>query len=108
MYHLSGITLFGPGLQIHLYGSRGTIKIEFVDGQEIVSHGRATDKELQVMEIPDEEKGAWNVEQDFIDAIRGKQKVTLTDFKTGVKYMEFTEAVSRSAAENAPVTLPIE
>ncbi len=108
MYHLSGVTLFGPGMQIHLYGSRGTIKVEFVDGQEKVSCGRADDKELQIMEIPEEEKGSWNVEQDFVDAIRGNKKVTLTDFKTGVKYMEFVEAVSRSAEANAPVPLPLE
>ncbi len=108
MYHLSGIVLFGPGLQIHLYGSRGTIKIEFVDGEEKVTYGRAQDSELQVMEIPEDERGAWNVEQDFIDAIQGNKPVTLTDFKSGVKYMEFIEAVSRSAEENAPISLPLE
>ena len=108
MYHLSGVILFGPGLQIHLYGSRGTIKIEFVDGEEKVMYGRADDTELQVMEIPEEERGAWNVEQDFIDAIRGKKPVTLTDFKSGVKYMEFVEAVARSAEANAPISLPLE
>ena len=108
MYHLSGVILFGPGMQIHLYGSRGTIKIEFVDGVEKVWHGRAGDESLQLLEIPDEELGAWRVEQDFIEAIRGEKKVELTDFKTGVKYMEFVEAVSRSDEANAPVTLPLD
>src|SRR5437773_856360 len=28
LYHVSGVTRFGPGTQIHLYGSEGTIKIE--------------------------------------------------------------------------------
>lgn len=108
LYHLSGIALFGPGLQIHLYGSRGTIKVSFADGQEVVHYGRADDKELSLLEIPEDEKGAWTVEQDFIDAIRGNKKVTLTDFKTGVKYMEFVEAVARSAEENAPVSFPLD
>lgn len=108
LYHLSGVALFGPGLQIHLYGSRGTIKIEFKEGQEFVHYGRADDQELTLLQIPDEDKGGWNVEQDFVDAIRGKKKVTLTDFKTGVKYMEFIEAVALSADENRPVTFPVE
>lgn len=108
MYHLSGVLLFGPGLQIHLYGSRGTIKVEFVNGEERVLYARADDEALTVLEIPEDDKGAWNVEQDFIEAIRGKQKVTLTDFKTGVKYMEFVEAVARSCDENQPVSLPLE
>lgn len=108
IYHFSGVILFGPGLQIHLYGSRGTIKVEFVNGEEKVWHGRAGDPGLQLLEIPKEEQGRWNVEQDFIDAIRGTKKVELTDFKTGVKYMEFLEAVARSAEANGPVELPLE
>ncbi|MEW4489748.1 Gfo/Idh/MocA family oxidoreductase [Thalassoglobus sp. JC818] len=108
MYHLSGVILFGPGLQIHLYGSRGTMKIEFVNGEEVVWHGRAGDEELQRLEIPEEELGRWQVEEDFVAAIRGKRKVDLTDFETGVKYMEFVEAVSMSAESNQPVELPLD
>lgn len=108
MYHLSGVILFGPGLQIHLYGSRGTIKIEFNDGNEKVWYGRADDKEMSILEIPEEEKGSWNVEADFIESIRGNKKVSLTDFKTGVEYMEFVEAVALSASSNQPVSLPLE
>lgn len=108
MYHLSGVALFGPGLAIHLYGSRGTIKVEFEDGKETVWHGRADDKEMSILELPEEEKGAWNVEADFIKSIRGNKKVDLTDFKTGVQYMEFVEAVALSAATNQAVTFPLE
>lgn len=108
LYHLSGVILFGPGLQIHLYGSRGTIKVEFRDGEEKVWCGRADDSELKLLEIPAEERGAWHVEADFINAIRNKTPVTLTDFKTGVKYMEFLEAVHRSAEQNSPVELPLD
>lgn len=108
IYHLSGVILFGPGLQIHLYGSRGTIKVEFANGEEKAWFGRAEDDELTLMKIPEEERGCWEVEADFIAAIRGEKKVSLTDFKTGVRYMEFVEAVARSAANNAPVELPLD
>ena len=42
-----------------------------------------------------------------VSAIRGLERVTRTDFATGVRYMEFTEAVARSAALNQPVDLPL-
>jgi hypothetical protein len=37
------------------------------------------------------------VEADFVASIRSGTPVQLTDFATGVAYMEFTEAVARSA-----------
>jgi predicted dehydrogenase len=108
LYHISGVILFGPGMQIHLYGSRGTIKVEFHNGRERVLTGRAGDADLAELEIPEEERGAWEVEADFIAAIRGERKVELTDFATGVKYTEFLEAVARSGEANKPVSLPLE
>lgn len=108
IYHMSGTVLFGPGIQIHLYGSRGTVKIQFADGKEIVNCGRAGDSGLQQLDMPAEEQGRWQVEADFIAAIRGERQVTLTDFKTGVEYMEFTEAVSLSIERGAAVALPLD
>ncbi|HWL09606.1 MAG TPA: Gfo/Idh/MocA family oxidoreductase [Planctomicrobium sp.] len=107
-YHFSGIALFGPGLQIHIYGSRGTVKVHFVDGEERIYAARSEDAEIKEMKIPAEELGSWQVESDFIAAIRGEKKVTLTDFASGVKYMEFLEAVALSAEANEPVSLPLE
>ncbi len=105
LYHLSGIDLFGPGMQIHLYGCRGTIKFLFKPEERLLI-GRAGDAELKEVEIPAEKLGGWRVEEEFIGAIRGDENVCLTNFATGVKYMEFTEAVQRSAAANQPVDLP--
>ena len=106
MYHISGVIQFGPGLQIHMYGSRGTIKVEFGD-EERVYVGRIGDDELKRLEIPEEQRGGWNVEADFIQSIREQKPATLTDFETGVAYMEFLEAVWLSAERNAPVELPL-
>jgi predicted dehydrogenase len=108
IYHMSGTALFGPGMQIHLYGSRGTIKIEFNQGQEKVWCGRAGDPALQEVEIRAEDQGRWQVEEDFIAAIRKERKVTLVDFETALEYMEFTEAVALSLGRDAPVYLPLE
>jgi predicted dehydrogenase len=106
LYHMSGVCLFGPGSQIHLYGSEGTIKYQMVPVERLLT-GRAGDKQLLEFEVPKEQRGGWRVEAEFIGAIRGDEKIRFTDFATGVKYMEFTEAVARSAKTNTPVSLPL-
>jgi predicted dehydrogenase len=105
IYHMSGITMFGPGKQIHLYGTRGTIRATFGETEKVMI-GHSGENAMHAAEIPPELQGKWRVEEEFIGAIRGTETVKLTDFATGVKYMEFTDAVARSAATNAPVDLP--
>ncbi len=106
VYHFSGMTLFGPGKQIHLYGSTGTIKL-LIAPEERLLCGRPGDKHLREVTIPPEKQGGWRVEAEFIGAIRRQETVKFTDFATGVAYMEFTEAVARSAASRQPVDLPL-
>ncbi len=106
LYHLSGVCHFGPGHQIHLYGSEGTIKYEISPVERLLT-ARAGDSQLLEFEIPKEKRGGWRVEAEFIGAIRGNEKVRFTDFATGMKYMEFTEAVARSAKTGAAVSLPL-
>ena len=62
---------------------------------------------MQPVDVPHEARGFWRVEQEFVGAIRGTEKVKLTDFSTGVRYMEFTEAVARSAQSGVAVPLPL-
>jgi predicted dehydrogenase len=107
IYHVSGVTRFGPGTQIHLYGSEGTIKVELAPRERILAAWRG-EAELREIEVPAEKRGGWRVEADFVGAIRGENSVEFTDFASGVKYMEFTEAVARSAAIGAAVELPLD
>jgi predicted dehydrogenase len=106
LYHLSGVTRFGPGTQIHLYGSHGTIKLELTPRERLLI-GQGGDEGLREAQIPPDLLGGWRVEDEFIGAIRGEEDVTYTDLATGVKYMEFTEAVARSARFNKPIDLPL-
>lgn len=106
VYHFSGVTWFGPGSQIHLYGSEGTLKIELTPTERVLG-ARRGDGGLTEIAVPLEEQGEWRVEADFVDSIRLGGPVKLTDFATGVRYMEFTEAVARSAASAAAVDLPL-
>jgi hypothetical protein len=68
---------------------------------------RRGDPALEPLTIPEDQRGSWQVEADFVAAIRGERPVTRTDFATGVRYMQFTEAVARSSRHQLPVTLPL-
>ena len=63
--------------------------------------------ELEPVEIDPAKHGGWRVEEGFVNAVRGIERVTHTDFFTGVKYMEWTTAVSRSLHKMQAVMLPI-
>ena len=47
------------------------------------------------------------MEEEFVNAIRGQEKVSHTPFDVGIKYMEFTEAVTRSMSEGKAIALPL-
>jgi len=79
------------------YGSEGTLRIELTP-QERIFGARQGDTALDEIAIPADERGGWNVEADFVAAIREGRKIAFTSFAAGVRYMEFTDAVARSAA----------
>src|SRR6185295_7573280 len=106
MYHVSGITRFGPGSQIHLYGSQGTLKYELAPRDRLWG-GERGENELHEIPVPPEEEYGWHVEEEFIAAIRGQRQVEFTSVAAGVRYMEFTQAVVESAASSRAVELPI-
>lgn len=91
--HFSGVETTGPRAEIRLNGSRGGLRLDFTKGQLwLAKRGEAE----QLVEIAPEKRGAWRVEADFIDSIRDGKPVRLTNFETGVKYMQFTDAVWES------------
>jgi predicted dehydrogenase len=104
IYHFSGVTRFGPGSKIHLYGSEGTLKYELLP-QDRLFGARRGDSDLREIDVPTDQQLSWRVEADFIDAIRGGKPIQFTDFASGLRYMEFTESVARSAESGLPVDL---
>lgn len=107
IYHLSGVTHHGPGVQIHLYGSEGTLRYEFAPRERLLFASRG-EKDFAELPLPSEDEAGWRVEAEFIGAIRGQEPIRFTDFATGLRYMEFTEAAARSAATGAAVDLPLD
>lgn len=86
------------------FGSEGTIH---VDGSMNIFTGRRGDSELSMLDNPSEDQAFYRVEEEFINAILGREEVKLNTFEIGVQYMEFTEAVYRSAESRAAVDLPL-
>ena len=89
--------------EVYVFGSNGTLRFS---GNKLYG-GQKDDTELSEIDIPDTEAGGWRVEEEFVNAIRGNEVITHTDFDTGVKYMEFTEAVTRSMQSGTAITLPL-
>ena len=104
-YRLSGVTWHGPGLAIALYGADGTIVYDLT--RDEIQGARRKEPSLKPLPIPEELRGGWSVESDFIAAVRGERPVTHTTFADGVRYMQFTEAVARSSRHSGPVDLPL-
>jgi predicted dehydrogenase len=105
VYRLSGVVWHDTGLSIALYGSEGTLIYDLT--RDEIQGARRGERELAPLTIPAHLRGGWRVEADFVAAIRGERPVTHTDFATGVRYMQFTEAVARSSRHQSPVTLPL-
>jgi predicted dehydrogenase len=98
-----------PGVDIYLCGTEGTLRLYSGGGGELVLEGgRRSHKGLSPVGIPKRKQGGWRVEEEFINAIRGREPVTRTDLVTGVKYMEWTDAVTCAVRTGATVHLPLE
>ena len=110
-YHFSGVVPFGQNAGITLFGSEGVLRYDLMEdrifGANRVQGSAKAGRDWPEIPIPKEKEGGWNVEADFIAAIRTGRPVEFTSFATGVAYMEFTEAVARSARDEAPVDLPL-
>ncbi|HSC16375.1 MAG TPA: Gfo/Idh/MocA family oxidoreductase [Gammaproteobacteria bacterium] len=100
----SETTGLSAGNQIWIFGSEGTIH---VDSEQRIFTGRRGDQALAELANPREQQAFHRVEEEFINAIRGRERVTMNTFETGVRYMEWTEAIHRSAADGAAVSLPL-
>jgi predicted dehydrogenase len=105
VFRLSGVVWHDTRLEIALYGSDGTLIYDLL--RDEIRGAKRSAPELKPLPIPEALRGGWQVESDFIAAIRGERPVTRTDFATGVSYMQFTEAVARSSRHQMVVALPL-
>jgi predicted dehydrogenase len=78
-----------------------------IDNANRIFVGRRGDRELREHPNPPEGQFRHRVEEEFVNAIRGLEPVTQNTFEIGVQYMEWTEAVYRSAQSGRAVSLPL-
>jgi len=100
-FQFSAVTGLAPSSEVWVFGSEGTLHYDA--SKEKLSGARRGESGLREIAVPPESAIGWRVEEEFINAIRGVEKVKLTTFEDGLKYMQFTEAVSRSAATGTSV-----
>lgn len=108
VYQASGVMPFDQGMGIELYGTEGVLHYDLTADR--IRGARRTGKveALEEIPIPEEKARSWQVEAEFVAAIRTGSPIEFTDFATGVSYMEFTEAVARSARHGLAIELPLE
>ena len=100
---VSSVTGLAGAPEAFLFGSEGTVRV----AADTLYGGKRGDAGLQEIPIPAEEAGGWRVEEEFVNAIRGLEKIIHTTPLSGVKYMEFTEAVTRSMQTGQAIDLPL-
>jgi predicted dehydrogenase len=100
----SETTGLSRGNDTWIFGTEGTIR---VDNANNIFVGRRGDRELAPYPNPPEGQYRHRVEEEFINAIRGIEPVAMNTFEIGVRYMEWTEAIYRSAESGTAVTLPL-
>ena len=118
-FHMTNSTLLGgaPIVDIYIYGTEGTLHI--FDDNEVKTKQAYNSSKLRLESIkPNQNRwkeliprksdvGGWRVEEEFINAIKGKEKITHTNFSDGLKYMQFTDALRMSWESGNKINLPL-
>jgi hypothetical protein len=95
--------------EVWIFSDKGTIGfITPLEGEAYLQIGKKGGTGLGPLAIDPAKRGAWRVEEEFVNAVRGREPITHTDFVTGTKYMEWTDAVAQSLRTRAEVALPLQ
>ena len=105
---VSAVTGHIPMIDVHVCGTHGTLRLTDAGGELELFSGKPGAKKLKLVRVPKNKQNYWRVEEEFINAIRGKEIVTHTDLATGVQYMQWTDAVSTALRTGEKVKLPLD
>jgi predicted dehydrogenase len=99
IYHFSGLESGRPRMEFRINGSQGALRFDAARKELwYASAGETAEKRLT---IPRAESRGWQVEAEFVKSIREGTPVHRTSFSEGLRYMHFTEMVTRSLRQNA-------
>ena len=100
----SGIHAHATGDKLEVYGSAGTLVYDFT--ADVIKAGRVGDRALAEVKVPKELVREWNVENDFLDAVKaGSHDRPYPTFEDGLRYMKVVQAVADSRARNEWTTI---
>ena len=94
--------------EIYIFGTEGTLCLrEDKSGTMSLSAGKRGEDGLQEVKIDPAKSGAWRVEEEFINVIRGREPVTHTDFVTGREIHGVDRGGYLSLRRGEAVNLPL-
>ncbi|MGB0334782.1 MAG: Gfo/Idh/MocA family protein [Opitutales bacterium] len=99
IYHFSGVESGKPRMEFRINGSRGALRFDAAHTSLMFAPAGSTEEKK--ITLSRSQSRGWQVEADFVRSIRERTPVKLTSFKQGVRYMKFTEMVSRSLEQNS-------
>ncbi len=89
-----------------IHGDQGTIKVDMASDK--VYFGEKDGKRLELVHRSLPGDSGWRVEEEFVNSIRGLEKVKLTSFELGYAYMVFTDAVWESMESKKSIDIETE
>jgi predicted dehydrogenase len=98
----SGLAQFAPSDTLTIYGTEGTLVYDFASDNILAGHRGGIN--LESVPIPKEYVRSWTVEDDFIRSLRSGGQPE-PSFATGLRYMQFIEAIQWSLKEQRWVEL---
>ena len=96
LMHHSSVECGGNRCSFRLSGEQGTLVFDANSQQLELTN---LDGETIQISMADRAHQGWAVEEQFVGSIRRREPVRLTDFATGRRYMQFTEAVWHAWAD---------
>ena len=107
----NGVSSHGPSDHLAVHGSDGTLVYDFSADEtaEQIEGAKRGAETMSAIPIPEDERRAWTVEADFIQAVRAGQDTAdsiLPDVKAGLSYMAAIDAIYRSAGTGRSIDVP--
>jgi predicted dehydrogenase len=100
----SGIAPFAAPDRLDLYGSHGMLEYDF--SSDRISGAQIGDEAATQLPIPPQVEQSWNVETDFIAAVRSPGGISpQPGFKEGLEYMKVVQAVADSIEQRREIEI---
>jgi predicted dehydrogenase len=100
----SGVAPFAAPDRLELYGSHGMLEYDF--SSDRISGAQIGDEAAAQLPIPPQVEQSWNVETDFIAAVRSPGGISpQPGFKEGLEYMKVVQAVADSIEQQREIEI---